>query len=596
MAVYDAVFLGGGLASCLAARYLKRRRPDWRLLIVEQGTSARWNPGESSVGVAGTFLIRDLGLSTYAYVNLLPKNALRFLFDADQDEFDVTRCSEIGSDMLPVFPTFQIDRKRIVEDLWRLNAELGVEVRLGTTVESLVLGKDGASHRLSLARDGRKETVEARWLVNGSGRASKAAPVFNELSPVTEDPDHRLAASWGRFTKVRDLDALGDDAWRRRVGYTSRYLSTTHLMGRGYWIWHIPIGRDIVSFGVVYDKEVVTQDLQSQAGLRAFMDAHPLSRALLAGSEQLDFQCFGHLPFKRKTFCSPDRWAFVGDAFMFVDPFYSPGSDVISRESYHLEHLLSAGTDALPEVCGVINSYCDLDYEVLKLLYVDQYAGFGSFEVYDIKSLWDFHSYTNRILFPFVERRQLSLDWLRAQVEGAGGPLGLMRAVQKGFIDLRRWLDEEGHYSRRNLEHHSLRQNRFRIEERILRGDYTEEEARRQHLHLCRLTVSELVASRFGFAEFGAKRVVQDALHTGALQAFTLTEAWLAGLLEKVGAKVSESVAAATGERVEARATPECLRRPRPRGFESASPAARAAAEALWSEPARNLVVESLVR
>ena len=27
-------------------------------------------------------------------------------------------------------------------------------------------------------------------------------------------------------------------------------------MGRGYWIWIIPIGNNIVSFGIVYDRNI----------------------------------------------------------------------------------------------------------------------------------------------------------------------------------------------------------------------------------------------------------------------------------------------------------------------------------------------------
>jgi hypothetical protein len=44
------------------------------------------------------------------------------------------------------------------------------------------------------------------------------------------------------LSRIRDSydDELGDEAWRKRVGFTSRYLSTNHFMGRGFWIWAIP--------------------------------------------------------------------------------------------------------------------------------------------------------------------------------------------------------------------------------------------------------------------------------------------------------------------------------------------------------------------
>jgi len=64
--------------------------------------------------------------------------------------------------------------------------------------------------------------------------------LFNRLSPPADDTEHLTAGALGRFSGTRDIDELGDEAWRKRVGFTSRYLSTNHFMGRGFWIWAIP--------------------------------------------------------------------------------------------------------------------------------------------------------------------------------------------------------------------------------------------------------------------------------------------------------------------------------------------------------------------
>ena len=70
---YDIIFLGGGLASNLIARFLQKKNPDRKILVLEKNTEAHHNPGESTVGVTGLFMIRELGLSTYCYLNHLPK-------------------------------------------------------------------------------------------------------------------------------------------------------------------------------------------------------------------------------------------------------------------------------------------------------------------------------------------------------------------------------------------------------------------------------------------------------------------------------------------------------------------------------------------
>ena len=109
---YDIIFLGGGLASNLIARFLQKKNPERKILVLEKNTKAHHNPGESTVGVTGLFMIRELGLSTYCYLNHLPKNGFRFFFRDPSKDFDLSSCSEIGSSILPVFPTYQLDRSK----------------------------------------------------------------------------------------------------------------------------------------------------------------------------------------------------------------------------------------------------------------------------------------------------------------------------------------------------------------------------------------------------------------------------------------------------------------------------------------------------
>ena len=71
---------------------------------------------------------------------------------------------------------------------------------------------------------------------------------------------------------------------------------------------------------------------------------------------------------------------------------------------------------------------------------MDQYAGFESFEVYNIKSLWDFHSYTNRMVWNFLNRNFSDLNWVKREVETAQRSLELTKVIQDGFQDLYSYL------------------------------------------------------------------------------------------------------------------------------------------------------------
>src|SRR6185369_1225113 len=115
--------------------------------------------GESSVEIASNFFIRKLGLSTYMVDEQLPKNGLRFFFDNKEKNASFFDMSEVGSDRLPMFPTFQIDRVRFEKDLFDMNRAAGVDVSIGGTSQNLDLksGTDDATthrHTFEVHQDG----------------------------------------------------------------------------------------------------------------------------------------------------------------------------------------------------------------------------------------------------------------------------------------------------------------------------------------------------------------------------------------------------------------------------------------------------------
>src|SRR5947207_5258911 len=104
---------------------------------------------------------------------------------------------------MPFHPSFQINRARLERDLWERNAADGVLVHTGVRVHDLELGADGSRHRFAFRGDGGDGRCECRWLVDATGRTSLVARAKGLRVP---EPDHAIAAVWGRFANVRDLD------------------------------------------------------------------------------------------------------------------------------------------------------------------------------------------------------------------------------------------------------------------------------------------------------------------------------------------------------------------------------------------------------
>ena len=141
----------------------------------------------------------------------------------------------------------------------------------------------------------------------------------------------------------------GDDAaWRAHVPSGQRWQSTNHLMGRGYWVWLIPLGSGGISIGIVADDQ-----------LHPFHRINRFDRAM-EWLHEYEPQCAENMEEQRTTSrtssrCATTRTAvracippiaglLTGEAGVFTDPFYSPGSDFIAIGNECITDLIRATT------------------------------------------------------------------------------------------------------------------------------------------------------------------------------------------------------------------------------------------------------------
>src|SRR5690606_8638988 len=113
-----------------------------------------------------------------------------------------------------------------------------------------------------------------------------------------------------------------------------RWLSTNHLCGRGYWVWLIPLASGSHSVGIVCDAgthPLNTMDTFEKA-LDWFGRYQPLLANELRDKQHLlqDFRFLRNFSYGCRQVFSDRRWALTGEAGVFLDPFYSPGSDFIA--------------------------------------------------------------------------------------------------------------------------------------------------------------------------------------------------------------------------------------------------------------------------
>ena len=394
----DVVILGGGLAALSLAIQLRRQDPGIAVTVLERRThpvrEAAFKVGESTVEIGAHYFADVLGLRDHLETQQLRKFGFRFFFSEGREDLD--RCAELGvSELLPA-PSWQLDRGRFENFLGETARALGVAFVDGATVREVTLAQGDASHVVAYQRAGQAHAIASRWVVDAAGRAS----ILKRKLDLAQPNDHDANAVWWRVDGYIEPQQWSDDpAWLARCNPPARWRSTNHMCGPGYWFWLIPLASNAHSLGIVCDAKMHPLDtMNTHEKAMAWLRTHQpgVARAVDKPEHALqDFLFFRHFSYACKHVFSGDRWALTGEAGLFLDPFYSPGSDFIAISNTFICDLIAkdrAGEPVAPYASIYEQLYLSF-YENTLTLYQDQYPLFGDAQVMPLKVIWDYTYY-----------------------------------------------------------------------------------------------------------------------------------------------------------------------------------------------------------
>lgn len=349
---FDVVIGGGGLAGQALARQLRRALPEARVAVVERQPrplpAAAHKVGESSVELSSHYFSVVLGLDAYLREHHYLKNGLRF-FPGGGRTLPLEQRTEIGPPELAKVPSFQLDRGRLEGDLRAMNEADGAVLLEGFVVKDVTLAEGDDDHLVHIeSADGTPRTLRAGWYVDATGRRA----LLKTKLGLKEPSGHLANAAWWRVkgrVDVADLVPAGEAWWHHRDLDHTRWYSTVHFMGTGYWLWYIPLapgpeGQAHTSIGVVVHDEFHPFDtIRTLERSLAWVKEHePQCYAQIKDMPAEDFLCLKHYSHGSKRCFSAGRWSLVGDAGVFADPFYSPGSDFIAISNSFTTELIKA--------------------------------------------------------------------------------------------------------------------------------------------------------------------------------------------------------------------------------------------------------------
>jgi flavin-dependent dehydrogenase len=454
----DVVILGGGLAGLTLALQLRQREPGIDVLVLERNAhpvrEAAFKVGESTVEVGAHYFADVLGLREHLRHEQLVKFGLRYFFNDHRAQID--RCTELGVSQLLPTGSWQLDRGRFENFLGGHARAMGIDFRDAAVVRGIELGEAGAAHQVEYGHDGALHRVAARWVVDASGRAG----LLKRKLGLAQANGHDANAAWWRVDGKLDInDWSRDPQWLARCDPPDRWRSTNHLCGPGYWFWLIPLASGSHSLGIVCDAamhplETMNTHDKAMAWLREYQ---PQAAAALeaSGFALQDFRFLRGFSHGCKQVFSADRWALTGEAGVFLDPFYSPGSDFIALSNTYVSELVAMDRAGEPIAthAQIYQLLYFSFYENSLTLYRDQYPIFGNALVMPLKIMWDYTYYWALLAPVFFGRRQAALALLNrlkpAFLRGRALNLAMQALLRDwGLRDAgpppedRRWLDQ----------------------------------------------------------------------------------------------------------------------------------------------------------
>ncbi len=303
---YDCLVVGGGPGGCVAATILADA--GFHVALIDRAKFPRLHVGESMIPY-NYFPLERIGMIeamqasdfpkkySVQFVGRRGKQSQPFYFSQHLDH----PCSQTWQVTRDVFDAMMLDnaRQHGVTVFEQMSARDLLEEG-GATVGITGVDAKGVSH-----------AFHAKVTLDASGNKGFA---MSKLSWRIIDPNLIKYAIWGYFRHAKRDPGLDEGA-----------TTITYLEGKN-WLWYIPLRDDIVSVGVVGDKDYLfdeTNDLATvfnrEVGKNAWVKGR-MAPAVLTG----EFHTCVHRSY-RSQYCAKNGLVLVGDALTFLDPVFSTG-------------------------------------------------------------------------------------------------------------------------------------------------------------------------------------------------------------------------------------------------------------------------------
>ena len=303
----DVLIIGAGPAGCTAATILAEEKGR-KVIVLEKEHFPRYHVGESLIPHCWETLNR-LGMTDRLdEKGFQVKQSVQFV--DPEGELSTPFYFSKHTDH-PRAKTWQVDRETFDTMMMERAREAGAQVREGIKV---------------------LDFIEQDGVVIGVQAEDAAGKRFELRAPVTMDASGRDAL-FQRKKKWRKRDPkLNKIAiWtlykgaKRDPGVDEGATTVAYVQGKG-WFWNIPLKDDIVSTGIVAERDYLYRDGRDLAEIyeREIKENKWVEEHLSEGEQFGEYWVTGEYSYRAEN-CATDGLILIGDAFAFLDPVFSSG-------------------------------------------------------------------------------------------------------------------------------------------------------------------------------------------------------------------------------------------------------------------------------
>ena len=304
---YDVIVIGGGPCGSTTAALLAEKGR--KVLLLEKEVFPRYHIGES--------------LMPYCWYTFERLGVLQKLEEiAFQKKYSVQFVTPDGRQSSPFYffqhrdhpssVTWQVERADFDQMLLDNARAKGAEALDGTPVRRVIKNDSGKVIGVEgETADGERFEAFAPVTVDCSGRDQVATA---KEGWRVKDPQLNKLAVWTYFKGAK-----------RDPGIDEGNTTVAYVEGRG-WFWYIPLRGDLVSVGIVAEKDYLFADSKDpKVILHREVENNVWLKGHLEGAESCgQYWVTSEFSYRSKQ-CAADGLLLAGDAFAFLDPVFSSG-------------------------------------------------------------------------------------------------------------------------------------------------------------------------------------------------------------------------------------------------------------------------------